>query len=42
MIGNIIVLLIVIAAFIRVAKLLPKSSCSQNCNQGRSCGCGNK
>jgi hypothetical protein len=42
MIGNIIVLLIVIAAFIRVARLLPKSGCSGDCNQGRSCGCGNK
>jgi hypothetical protein len=39
MIGNIIVLLIVIAAFVKLARLLPKSGCNQNCNQGRNCNC---
>ena len=39
--GNIIVLLIVIAALIRVSRLLPKSGCSGDCNQGRNCDCKN-
>ena len=40
--GNIIILLIVVVAFIKIARLLPKSDCSGDCNQGRNCNCGSK
>ena len=37
---SIIILTIVIA--IAITRLLPKSSCTGNCNQGRNCDCKDK
>jgi len=38
----IIILAVVIAVAITIVRLLPKSSCTGDCNQGRNCTCGSK
>jgi hypothetical protein len=39
---TIIILAVVIAIAITIVRLLPKSSCTGDCNQGRNCTCRSK
>jgi len=36
-----IILAIVVAIALKIVRLLPKSSCTGDCNQGRNCTCQN-
>jgi len=36
---TVIIVAVVVAIAITIVRLLPKSSCTGNCNQGRNCTC---
>jgi hypothetical protein len=36
---NLLIIILVIAIIVSIARMLPKSNCTGNCNQGRNCNC---